>query len=71
MRTGEGLEARGGECMAQAFLEDNNTDGMIPVEVEVKQHGEKVRIRIHRKGVSMTLLFDADLLECIDSDDRR
>ena len=71
MRTGEGLEARGGECMAQAFLEDNNTDGMIPVEVEVKQYGEKVHIHIHRKGVSMTLHIDADVLDDIGSDDRR
>lgn len=57
--------------MAQAFLEDNTTDGMIPVEVEVKQHGEKVRIHIHRKGVSMTLHLDADALDDIGSDDRR
>lgn len=56
----------------RAFLEDNMTDGMIPVNIDITKHGDRIHIRISNKGVSMTLMFDAsDLDRVLDGDDGR
>lgn len=50
----------------QAFLEDDMTNGAIPVRIDITKDGERIRIKISNK-VSMTLVFDADvLLEIMD-----
>ena len=47
----------------KAFLEDNRTDGIFPVDVDISEKNGKTHLAVGRKGVTlMTLTIDTNTL---------